>query len=107
MRTAGRMLFGFRDDVDLNQRWWHRLAKVAFVLVMCGWTLWFAFAIPADLPSGPGNSRIVETLADYIKMRPDDSDPVASFSRKYGYRSGRRESDGSVSFAFFETSLYC
>jgi hypothetical protein len=33
MRPVGRLLFGFRDDIDLNQRWWHRLAKVVSVLL--------------------------------------------------------------------------
>ena len=104
--TVGRVLFGFRDDIDLNQRWWHRLAKVAFVLSLIAMFLWF-LQIEPEYPQGPGNIRIIESLAEYTKARPDDGDTVDSFTRKYGYRSGKREPDGSISFALFETSLYC
>jgi hypothetical protein len=107
VKNLGRWIFGFRDDLDLSQRWWHRLVKVAYILNISVWALWFGFTIPADLPSGSGNMRIVETLSEYVIANPNDGDPVASFSKKYGYRSGKREADGSVSFAFFETSLYC
>ena len=69
----GRILFGFRDDLDLNQRWWHRLTKVAFVLSLIAVFLWF-LNIPADLPQGPGNIRIVETLAEYTKALRLDPD---------------------------------
>ena len=106
--NVGQTIFGYRTDLDLSQRWWHRLAKVAFILVLCGWTLWLAFTIPADLPDGSGNIRIVETLGDYVKARPDAGDPVASFAQEYGYRSGKQEPNGSVSSSSsFETSLYC
>ena len=30
--AAGTILFGFRDDVDLNIHWWHRLSKVVFAI---------------------------------------------------------------------------
>jgi hypothetical protein len=107
VKHLGKWFFGFRDDIDLNQLWWHRLMKVAYILSVSILALWFAFTAPADLPSGPGNMRIVETLAEYVVAHPDDGDPVASFSMKYGYRSGKREADGSITYAFFETSLYC
>ncbi|MGH9347745.1 MAG: hypothetical protein ACRD26_10820, partial [Vicinamibacterales bacterium] len=107
MRRILQLVFGFRPDLGLSDKRWHRLATVAFILAMAVWTLWFALATPADLPDGHGNIRIVETLADYVRAHPDDGDPVASFSRKYRYRSGKQEPDGSVSFVFFETSLYC
>src|SRR5688500_13754655 len=103
----GRILFGFRDDIDLNQRWWHRLAKVVVILLMTGWILWAAVNFPADLPTGQGHERIVETLEDFVKSHPEDGDPVASFASKYRFRSGQIKPDGTVGFLFFETSLYC
>jgi hypothetical protein len=30
--SAGRILFGYRNDVDLNQKWWHRLIKVVYFI---------------------------------------------------------------------------
>jgi hypothetical protein len=106
MQRVGVFLFGFREDIDLDQRWWHRLAKVAGTLSLIAVFLWFV-SIDADLPQGPGNIRIVESLRDYTIAHPEDGDAVAGFAKKYGTKSGKRESDGSVSYLFFETDMYC
>ena len=34
-----RVVFGVRDDFDLNQRWWHRLLKVCGILILSGFAL--------------------------------------------------------------------
>src|SRR5690349_17529715 len=80
--TVGRILFGLRDDLDLDQRWWHRLSKVAAVLSLIGVFLYF-LSIPAFLPEGSGNIRVVETLADYTKSHPEIGDAVDGFTRLY------------------------
>jgi hypothetical protein len=107
MSSASRILFGFRADLD--QRWWHRLAKVAYVLGLIAFWLWGA-GLPVSFPNDDDhvdNIRIVETLVDFTKAHPEYNDPVESFAREYGYRSGKREADGTVSLVFFEAEIYC
>ncbi len=90
MSRVFRILFGFRTDIDLNQRWWHRLAKVAYVLGLVALGFWAA-GIGVDFPDGDNNIdniRIVETLADFTKAHPSDGDPVDSFYKKYYFTSG-------------------
>jgi len=109
MRQALRILFGFRTDIDLSQLWWHRLARVIYVLGLVALGLWGA-GLPVHFPGDDDNVdniRIVESLADFTKARPDDEDTVESFSSKYGYRLGKREADGTVSFLLFESQMYC
>src|SRR5665213_2721875 len=35
-----RWVFGLRDDLDLSDRWWHRLAKVILAIVGPGFWFW-------------------------------------------------------------------
>ena len=109
MNYALRILLGFRTDIDLNQLWWHRLARVAYALGVVALGLWGA-GLPVSFPDdddGVDNIRIVETLADFTKAHPEAADPVESFDRVYGYRYGRREAGGTVGFVVFAANLYC
>lgn len=109
MGLVARLLFGFRIDIDLNQRWWHRFAKVAYVLAVVAFGLW-GTSLPVSFPDDDdnvANIRIVETLADYTKAHPSDEDPVESFAGEYRYRSGKREGNGKVSLLFYEAEMYC
>jgi hypothetical protein len=47
MPTVGRWLFGYRDDVNLSARWWHRGFVLLFVLVMV-LTATLALAVKAE-----------------------------------------------------------
>lgn len=109
MSRASRILFGFRTDTDLDQRWWHRLAKVVYVLGLVACGLWGA-GLPVYFPDDDDNVdniRIVESLADFTKARPDDGDTVDSFFKKYRNTSGKREVDGTVTLVFYEARMYC
>jgi hypothetical protein len=111
MSRALRILFGFRPDLGLDQRWWHRLAKVVYVLGLVAFGFWGAGLpvsdyFPAD-DDNVDNIRIVESIADFTKARPEDGDPVDSFFRKYRNTSGKREADGTVTLVFYEGSMYC
>ncbi len=73
--TVDRVLFGYRDDVDLSQRWWHRLAKVVYICLM---VLAALFAVTALFDTAPEpsirNTRFTGVLSEVLK-KADPSVP--------------------------------
>ena len=64
-RRLGALAFGFRRDLDLDIRWWHRLAKVALVLLLLtGGTLSFLVVLHSFWPSPTTQNTTVITLRD-------------------------------------------
>jgi hypothetical protein len=103
----GRWLFGFRDDVDLDQRWWHRLAKVTFVLLCVVVAVLVAIMNDrAPKPTG-GNIRIVETLNDYAKGHKNVASLMPGFATGPGI-VGTLNDDGSVTQQYaLESYVFC
>ena len=70
----GRWLFGFRDDLELNKIWWHRLFQVVGTIAML--LLLAASLLIAHSEYSPEttleNVRIIATLRDFIKQSPKD-----------------------------------
>ena len=71
MRSFLRVLLGFREDLDLDERWWHRLAKVAAFLFFVGVTLvagilWREGAVRRP---AAGDVEVVATMSDFLLSR--------------------------------------
>src|SRR5688572_25574703 len=60
------ILFGFRDDLDLDQRWWHRLAKVSFIVFALVATTVIVF-LASDVTPDRGNITVLTTLPDFTE----------------------------------------
>ena len=79
MRTLCRWLFGYRDDVDLFSRWWHRGFVILFVLVMVLMTF-LAWALQPYAPSFQSSNLVIITnLEDYTYAHPEMENAVKGF----------------------------
>lgn len=106
MRTAGRFLFGFRTDIDLNQRWWHRLLKVVFSLGVIGLYGIVVVAIRQDEPANKDNVDIVEDLQAYNTKHPELRSTLSSFQGLGNV--GRVDPSGEISsFYISPYELFC
>jgi hypothetical protein len=73
VRGLARILVGYRDDLDLASRWWHRLLKVTVILLLiAAGTLAFG-VILNDSPPTIFNTRIVANLKDFTEKLPPRS----------------------------------
>ena len=68
-----RILIGYREDLELSTRWWHRLAKVLFVLVCTIATAALAIGF-AGVSYAPYERDVIKTdsLRAMTKIAPDD-----------------------------------
>jgi hypothetical protein len=85
-------VFGIRRDVDLNQHWWHRLAKVAFVLV----SAFLAFKLAA-VTGEPNPSQLLvdvtikDDLKAFIESHAESAEPISDFFARPGLTGARSE----------------
>src|SRR5262249_20812809 len=74
-RSAWELIFGFRDDIDLSSRWWHRLAKVVYGLLVFA-VLGFMWLFKDDIKpdANLSNVEIIAGLNDAV-LKGDKSVP--------------------------------
>lgn len=104
MRRILFVAFGFRLDLDLDQRWWHRLAKVAFTLVLLVATVTIVVvAYSANPGANPGNSRVITDVVTFTDANRDSKNTLPAFFALEG-RLGRLMSDGGI-YQYYSTNL--
>jgi hypothetical protein len=92
-------LLGIRRDVDLTERWWHRLFKVVYlslltlVVAFMGFFLWSGLD---DLPARTNQIEVIASLADVLREADESVDNVVPiFMKKEGatgyYEPGSRK----------------
>jgi len=77
-----RIIVGFRDDVQLQQHWWHRLLKVLFVLSGAAASIFLVFGLNEGLGLTPDtqNVHVTNNLGDFTKKSsPSTSNTVPEF----------------------------
>jgi hypothetical protein len=89
------LLFGFRDDIDLNQRWWHRLFKVLFLLAIGAVGVMLTM-VSLEMSPNTGNIEALKTLPDFTKERASaDTNAAPEFVNLPG-ELGQILEDGGV-----------
>lgn len=104
-------LLGFRDDIDLNERWWHRLAKVVYfaVLGLSGLILvWIIYTSESSLPAKSDYITIKTSLGQALRTT-DESVPnvipaFLLYPGKIGKRNDAEEKVDSVVDFYVEKS---
>ncbi len=83
-----RILFGYRDDLNLPKRWWHRLLVVftaAAALVVSG----VAWAIVSQSETNAAQTvEVIETYLDFVKRGADQRTPILPVSTFAAYAYG-------------------
>lgn len=79
MRSIPRLLVGYRDDLDLSARWWHRLSKVFFVLSSAVLFISVVFGAQQDGPTNQQTVVIIDNLSDYTNKHPELAETISSF----------------------------
>src|SRR6266850_2149307 len=76
--ALGPFITGRRDDLDLNSRWWHRLLKVVFILIMLLVSAIAAYESSGLMPTPTQtNVTVLQTLGDFsLKSTADNTIPV-------------------------------
>ena len=96
MRQTLQFAFGFRPDLALSQKWWHRLAQVAFTLSLLVGVI---AAIAASTSENPGanasNSRILTDVVAFTDANRGVKNTLPEFLALEG-RLGRRMMDGAA-----------
>lgn len=106
MSQLARILVGYRDDLDLTSRWWHRLVKVLFGLFTVPLFVALAFVIRQDEPTNRNNIVIIDNLKDYVERHPEMESSLPSF-QALG-RVGRVGQEGEVSAYYISPyRLFC
>lgn len=106
MRNVLRAAFGGRRDPSLENRWWHRLSKVFFVVSSVVVFL-IAMVVSFDDPARRReNVRVIDTLRNYTQTHPELANSVPSF-RGLG-RVGVLTDSGRVGFLYLsENDVMC
>jgi hypothetical protein len=92
---AVELIFGVRRDLDLDSRWWHRLAKVALVVAVLP-VAGFALLIAMEhVYPNTGNAVVLTDLVSFGKGRPDGN-YVPAFLASPG-ELGRVSPSGGIS----------
>ena len=81
MKKARRILFGYRDDLDLSSKWWHRLIKVLFVVISVMVAVTLLSLLYVDPAINRRNVVIVETLDSFNKKHPELASTIPAFER--------------------------
>ena len=85
MKSFARWLFGLRDDLDLDQRWWHRLLKVVFVLGACVVIAFGALMVSRTEPETTmDNVRVLTDLGRFSKTSDEKSNAILAFLKAPG-----------------------
>ena len=81
-----RLLIGYRDDLDLSARWWHRLAQVSWALVALGIFLFGTLASHESEMVMPKahNVRIVARLHEFVLENKEAKQLPAKFAELNG-----------------------
>jgi hypothetical protein len=102
-----RWLFGYRDDLGLAFKRWHRGFVVLFVLVMALVTA-LAWALQPPAPPFQTDSlTVITSLENYTREHPGLENAINGFSQLPGL-SAKRESTGELSsFFLWEHDWFC
>src|SRR5688572_7170101 len=74
------LIFGIRRDLNLDSRWWHRLAKVAFFVSTAALGLWwYAQTPPVNLSRELGEVDLGESLQAFMERNPTTREPLQAF----------------------------
>jgi hypothetical protein len=100
MTRIARWLVGYRDDLDLTSKWWHRLAKVVFFLftvlvgLVSGFFV-FDYAYYEESQAGwPANQvNVITDLESFTVQHPAMADTFSAF--RLTERIGERR-DGRI-----------
>jgi hypothetical protein len=79
VKRLKRWLFGVRDDLNLDQRWWHRLMLVGYILTTIGIALFVGFLSHRQPTLNRDNIAVIATLGDYTTRHPELENSVPSF----------------------------
>ena len=92
-----RLLLGVRDDLELETRWWHRLARVALILsAMCiGAAGWWAAQQLSEPHPHVGNIQYV-SLEDFRHRQPKEATNITGQFGALPGTLGLLQEDGSV-----------
>lgn len=104
-----RIAVGYRDDLQLSSRWWHRLFVVAMTLEsLAGFLVAFLlFRQPAPIRS---NIVILANLRDYNRSHPDELNTFESFGRLDGKDGILWDDKPEIThkyFPLFTRDVYC
>ena len=100
------LLFGIRRDLDLDSRWWHRLAKVALFIVLAG-VLLLAGAMAYREPElKKDNLTVLGTLKEHIIASKGYPNAVPSFVNAGGRAGFFKGQDFKWRF-LLESQAYC
>jgi hypothetical protein len=71
MRRAFRILVGYRDDIALNQRWWHRVFQVVGILafVIFGFIIGDAESKKQPVRPRVADVEVLDTLEGFVASR--------------------------------------
>jgi hypothetical protein len=120
MKRLCRILIGWRDDIELDKRWWHRLAKVICVLALllvAG--LIYLIAADRSIAPTPDNIEIRHELIQFLETdwfvqnAGNDVNTFELFEKNARYPLGIiRRTEGTVlppskTFSSDTEQLYC
>lgn len=106
MRNVLRAAFGGRPDPDFENRWWHRLSKVFFVVSSLVVFMTATAESFRDPERRPENVRVIDTLRSYSQSHTELANSVPSFCRLG--RVGVLTDSGRVEFLYLsEDDVMC
>lgn len=105
MRLA-RIMFGYRDDLDLATRWWHRLLKVTSVLGALCLTGFVFLVLRSPVPITAADVTVLANVRDYTKAHPELITTVPAFEA-LGRVARRTKEQRIIPYFIPYDSLYC
>lgn len=95
MAKLARILVGFRDDLPLSERWWHRLAKVVFLTTSLIAVVGIVWAASQFTPTASEANVLITQTLERHRQSDGGMTSVQSFMAIPG-KVGVRNDDGSI-----------
>jgi len=101
VNRAVRLLVGYRDDLELESKWWHRLLKVTFALLVVVCATFATLRVTSGLEPAPSTANAVvltslERVREAVERQNAAADVASAFLAEPG-AVGMLQDDGAIS----------
>lgn len=106
MKRLQQWLVGLRDDLDLHQRWWHRLSLVTVSLSTVAVAVVVGILSHRPIAPNAGNIVVIARLGAYTAAHPELANTVPTFAA-LGHVAFETPSGAIVGYGELESEYFC
>jgi hypothetical protein len=110
MRRVLRVVVGYRDDLNLPSRWWHRLFFVLTALSLASIFILSVSVLHQRPTAVRSNVIILADLQSYTSAHPTERNTFVSFAALTGFDGVIKDADDTIEdrwFVLYENNVLC